>query len=123
MNQRDFFFSLGVGFNSNDLMNINHLFTRFWAWSSHLSHHAVPHVVDLLAMLPVGHQVQVVGELDVPGDLLEDVDAEALAALLDVGSSSFGGIAVEVEETNQRYACRERTLFFYLTEFTSQSVV
>lgn len=68
-----------------------------WAESPHLSHHAVPHVVDLLAVLAVGHQVKVVGELDVPGDLFEDVDAEALAALLDVGSSSFSGIAVGEE--------------------------
>lgn len=58
-------------------------------------------------MLPVGHQVKVVGELDVPGDLFENVDAEALAALFDVGSSSFSGVAVG-EEINSRERDRER---------------
>lgn len=53
---------------------------------SHLSHHAVPRPVDLLAVFPVGDQVKVVGELDRLGDLLQDVDAEALAAALDVNA-------------------------------------
>ena len=35
-------------------------------------------------MLAVGHQVQVVGELHALGDLLEDVNAEALTAAFDV---------------------------------------
>lgn len=61
--------------------------------SSHLSHHAVPHIVDLLAVLPVGHQIKVVGELHVPSDFLQDVDAEAFAALFNVRSSSLGGVA------------------------------
>ena len=36
-------------------------------------------------MLAVGHQVEVVRELDVARQLLQDVDAEALAAQLGVG--------------------------------------
>lgn len=35
-------------------------------------------------MLPVGDEVEVVGELDVARQLLEDVDAESLAAQLGV---------------------------------------
>lgn len=66
----------------------------FGAAFPHLSHHAVPHVVDLLAVLAIGHQVEVIGELHVSGDLFEDVDAEALAALFDVGSSAFCGVTV-----------------------------
>lgn len=90
----------------------------------HLSHHAVPHVVDLLPMLPVGHQVKVIGELDVPGDLLEDVDAEALAAFFDVSSSSFGGITVgeEINYSNIYPERAQETLLFRLTEFTSRSL-
>jgi len=53
----------------------------------YLSDHAVPPVVDLLAVFPIRHQVQVVGELDVPGDLLQNVNAETFAALLNVGAS------------------------------------
>lgn len=36
-------------------------------------------------MLAIGHQVQVIGELDYLGQLFEDVDAEALATELGVG--------------------------------------
>lgn len=53
----------------------------------HLPNHSVPGSPDQLAMLAVGHQVKVVGELDVARQLLEDVDAEALAAELGVGLS------------------------------------
>lgn len=57
------------------------------AWGrAYLPNHAVPHAAHPLAMLAVGHQVQVVGELDHLGQLLEDVDAEALTAKLGVGS-------------------------------------
>lgn len=56
------------------------------AWGqAYLPDHAVPHTTHSLAMLAVGHQVQVVGEPDHPGQLLEDVDAEALTAKLGVG--------------------------------------
>lgn len=52
----------------------------------HLSHHAVPRPIDLLAVFSIGDQVKVVGELDRLGDLLQDIDAETLAATLDVNS-------------------------------------
>lgn len=69
---------------------------QIWLFkSSHLSHHAVPHIVDLLPVLPVGHQIKVIGELHIPSNFLEYVDAEAFAALFDVCSSSLGGVADE----------------------------
>lgn len=37
---------------------------------SHLSHHPIPDIVDLLSMLAIGYQVQVIGELDIFGDFL-----------------------------------------------------
>ena len=43
-----------------------------------LPHHAVPHVIDLFAVLAVGYQVKVVSELHIPGNLLQDVYTEAL---------------------------------------------
>lgn len=52
---------------------------------AYLPDHAVPHASNSLAMLAVGHQVQVVGELDHLGQLLEDVNAEALTTELGVG--------------------------------------
>lgn len=48
----------------------------------HLSHHAIPRSIDLLAMFAIGDQVKVVGELDGLGDLLQDVNAETLTAAL-----------------------------------------
>lgn len=65
---------------------------RRWLWWNpdglpYLSDHAVPHVVDLLAVLSICDQVEVVGELDIPRYLLQNVNAEALAALLNVGTS------------------------------------
>lgn len=53
----------------------------------YLSNHAVPHIVDLLAMFSICDQVEVIGELDVPCYLLQNVNAETLAALLNVGTS------------------------------------
>lgn len=53
----------------------------------YLSDHAIPHIVDLLPVFAVCDQVQVVSELDVPRYLLQNVDAETLAALLNVGTS------------------------------------
>ena len=54
---------------------------------TYLSNHAVPYIVDLLAVFPIGDQVEVIRELDVPRYLLQDVDAEPFAALLNVGTS------------------------------------
>lgn len=53
--------------------------------ASHLSDHPVPDAPDQLAVLAVGDQVEVVGELYGAGQLLQDVDAEAFAAQLGVG--------------------------------------
>lgn len=66
---------------------------------THLSDHAVPHVVDLLAVFSIRDQVEVVSELDVPGYLLQNVDAEALAALFNVGASCC---AVTATHNNQQ---------------------
>lgn len=56
-----------------------------------LSDHAVPNAVDLLPVLPVGDEVKVVGEADDLGQPLEDVDAEALAALFHGGGAFVVG--------------------------------
>lgn len=61
--------------------------------ASYLSHHPIPHVVNLFAMLAIGYQVQVIGEFDILCDLLQDVNAEAFAALLDVRSTSLCCVA------------------------------
>lgn len=50
----------------------------------YLSDHPVPDSSDQLAVLAVGDQVEVVGELDVAGQFLQDVYAEAFAAQLRV---------------------------------------
>lgn len=57
---------------------------REWG-GAYLPNHAVPYAAHPLAMLAVGHKVQVVGEFDHPGQLLEDVDAESLTTELGVG--------------------------------------
>lgn len=51
---------------------------------AHLSDHPVPDASDQLAVLAVGDQVEVVGKLDVAGQLLQDVYAEAFTAQLGV---------------------------------------
>lgn len=51
---------------------------------TYFTYHSIPHVVNLFPVLPIGHQVEVVGELHSPGQLLQDVDAEPLAALLHI---------------------------------------
>lgn len=51
---------------------------------AHLSDHAIPRPVDLLAVFAVGDQIEVVTELYLLGDLLEDVDTETFTAALDV---------------------------------------
>lgn len=48
--------------------------------SPHLSHHAIPRSIDLLAMLAIRDQVKVIGELDRLSNLLQDVNAETLTA-------------------------------------------
>lgn len=52
---------------------------------THLAYHAIPSATNQLAVLSVGDQVKVVGELDVAGQLLQDVNAEALTAQFGVG--------------------------------------
>lgn len=49
---------------------------------AHLSDHAVPLAVNVLAMSPVGDQVEVIGEAYDLGQPLQDVDAEPFAAVL-----------------------------------------
>lgn len=44
-------------------------------------------------MLAIGYQVQVIGELDIFCNLLQDINAEAFAALLDVRSTSLCCVA------------------------------
>lgn len=58
-------------------MGMNTFFFFFY-----LSNHAVPLPVNVLSMPPVGHQVKVVGETHTFGQLLEDVDTKAFAAVL-----------------------------------------
>jgi len=61
---------------------------------AYLPNHPVPHVVHFFAMLPVGHQVKVIGELHRSGKLLEDIDAEPLAAFFNI-HAFIGRIAIE----------------------------
>lgn len=49
-------------------------------------------------MFPVGDQVKVVGKLDRLGDLLQDVDAETLAAALDVNPGLLGLVTAQVRQ-------------------------
>lgn len=72
------------------------IFTQSAA-SSYLSHHPIPDVVDLLAMLAIGYQVQVIGEPHVLCNLFQNVDAEAFAALLDVRPTSLSCVAAETQ--------------------------
>lgn len=62
---------------------------------SHLPDHAVPRAPHQLAVLAVGHQVEVVGELDGARELLQNVDAEALAAQFGVGLGVTDGAALK----------------------------
>lgn len=75
------------------------MLTKILDKASYLSHHPIPHVVYLFAMLAIGYQVQVIGELDVLCNLLQDIDAEAFAALLDVRSTSLCCVAAEKTNT------------------------
>lgn len=76
--------------------------------SSYLSHHPIPDIVDLLAMLAIGYQVQVIGEPHVLCNLFQNVDAEAFAALLDVRPTSLSCVAAE---TTKRQTHCERPGF------------
>lgn len=67
------------------------------ACRSYLSHHPIPDIVNLLAMLAIGYQVQVIGELYVFGNFLQNIDAEAFAALLDVCPTSLCCVAAETQ--------------------------
>lgn len=53
---------------------------------TNLPHHAVPNIIDLLAMFAICDQVKIIGELYISGNLLQDVYTKALAALLDIGA-------------------------------------
>lgn len=68
-----------------------------WAY---LPNHAIPHASNPLAMLAIGHQVQVIGELDHLGQLLEDVNAEALTAQLGVGGRVTTAATKRPEQTS-----------------------
>lgn len=48
-------------------------------------------------MLAIGYQVQVIGELYVFGNFLQNIDAEAFAALLDVCPTSLCCVAAETQ--------------------------
>lgn len=67
---------------------------------SYLSHHPIPDIVNLLAMLAIGYQVQVIGEPHVLCNLLQNIDAEAFAALLDVRPTSLCCVALETQTNN-----------------------
>lgn len=76
----------------------------------YLSHHPIPDVVNLLSVFAIGHQVEVVGELDILGDLFQNVDAEALAALLDVRPSSLGCVAAGTQTNVEEGVCGSNVL-------------
>lgn len=78
----------------------------------HLSNHAVPSPVNLLAVLAVGDQVQVVRELDRLGDLLQDVDAETFAAALDINPRITRVIAVVLGDKERKTERRDERMTF-----------
>lgn len=51
-------------------------------------------------MLAIGHQVQVISELDILGNFFQNVNAEAFAALLDVRPTSLCCVATDTEKTH-----------------------
>lgn len=59
-------------------------FMRTSNLETHLSNHPVPRAIDLFAVLPIGHQVEIIGEFHRLGDLFEDVYTEALATAFNV---------------------------------------
>lgn len=60
---------------------------------THLANHAVPSSTNQLAVFSIGDQVEVIGELDVAGQLLQDVYAETLTTQFGVGL----GVAEDAE--------------------------
>lgn len=73
-------------------------------WRAHLSDHPVPDASDQLSVLAVGDQVEVVGKLDVAGQLLQDVYAEALAAEL--------GVRLSVADDAEKRECDSLMIHF-----------
>lgn len=57
-------------------------------------------------MLAIGYQVQVIGELYILGNLFQNVDAEAFAALLDVCPTSLCCVAEENTDKNAHIISR-----------------
>lgn len=53
----------------------------------HLSDQPVPGAVDLLAVLAVGDQIKVIGELHMLGDLLQNINTETFTTTLDIDRS------------------------------------
>lgn len=80
----------------------------------HLSHHAVPGPVNLLAMFAVSNQIQVISELDGFRNLFQDVDAEAFAAAFYINARITSVIAAiwykegSRENTWEVTICRRR---------------
>lgn len=62
-------------------------------------------------MFAVGYQVQVIGELDIFGNLLQNIDAEAFAALLDVCPSSLCRVAAETQRSRRQYVQMQPWIF------------
>lgn len=55
-------------------------------------------------MLAIGYQVQVIGELHILCNLLQNINAEAFAALLDVCPTSLCCVAAETQtKTHTRH--------------------
>lgn len=85
----------------------------------HLSNHAVPCPINLLAVFAVGDQVQVVSELDRLGDLLQDVNTETFAAALDVNpwiTSLIAGKWYREEERGDEVKKREQEKTYQQSE-------
>lgn len=66
---------------------------------TNLPNHAVPDIIDLLAMFSICDQVKIIGELYISGNLLQDVYTKALAALLNIGglrgiTAAYTGTAI-----------------------------
>lgn len=84
---------------------------------SHLSNHAVPNASDELAVFAVGDQIEIIGELDVSGKFLKDVDAKPFTAQFGVGLSiSNDPVGIRIDITTAfrfllKYRNNTRDLF------------